>query len=329
VRDFGIGMSSSLNFYIVANSAGDFVLYSPDGGEVSYAPTSTTGLYQSVGVSRTYNAAGLPTSMTVPGQTKITYGYDKDEQLTGITQGTTTVSQTWDDLARLSSVTLPDGIKDTNTYDAASELTAQTFTNGSTTVGALDYTYTPDNQISSESGSLASTTLPAAVSSNTYNADNELTDANGAAYTYNADGDLTSTGTSTYTWNDQNQLTGISGATTAALTYNPFGQQATATNGGTTTSYLYEGTAWNSNVLQEQVSGTPTANLLTGATGQIFQFTTPSGTNSSLLTGPRARPARSPPATPTPPAGPSPRVALPRPTPLSSTPRRIPGPAST
>ena len=237
-------------------------------------------------VSRTYNTAGLPTSMTVPGQTKITYGYDKDGQLTGITQGTTTVSQTWDDLARLSSVTLPDGIKDTNTYDAASELTAQTFTSGSTAVGAVDYTYTPDNQISSESGSLASTTLPAAVTSNTYNADNELTDANGTAYTYNADGDLTSTGTSTYTWNDQNQLTGISGATTAAFTYNPFGQQATATLGGTTASYLYEGTAWNSNVLQEQVSGTPTANLLTGATGQIFQFTTPSGTNSSLLTGP-------------------------------------------
>jgi RHS repeat-associated protein len=237
-------------------------------------------------VSRTYNAAGLPTSMTVPGQTKITYSYDNDDQLTGITQGTATVAQTWDDLSRLSSVTLPDGIKDTSTYDAANELTAQTFQKGSTTVGALSYSYTPDSQISSESGSLASTTLPAAVSSNTYNADNELTSANGTSYSYNADGDLTSTGTSTYAWNAQNQLTGISGATTAAFTYNPFGQQATVTIGGTATSYLYDGIASDSNVVQEQSGGTPTANLLTGAPGQLFQFTTPSGTNDSLLTSP-------------------------------------------
>ena len=67
--------------------------------------------------------------------------------------------------------------------------------------------------------------------------------------------------------------------------YNPFGQQATATIGGTATSYLYDGTAWTSNVVQEQSAGTPTANLLTGAPGQVFQLTTPSGTNSSLLTG--------------------------------------------
>jgi RHS repeat-associated protein len=237
-------------------------------------------------VSRTYNAAGMAASMTVPGQTKITYTYDADEQLTKVAQGTTSVTQTWDDLSRLSTVTLPDGIKDTNTYDAANDLTAQSFKKGSSTVGAVDYSYTPDNQISSESGSLASATLPAAVTSNTYNADNELTKANGTTYTYNADGDLTSTGASTYTWNDQNQLTGISGATTAAFTYNPFGQQATATIGGTATSYLYNGTAQDANVLQEQVSSTPTANTLTGATGQIYQFTTPSGTNSSLLTGP-------------------------------------------
>src|SRR5205807_3126641 len=54
----------------------------------------------------------------------------------------------------------------------------------------------------------------------------------------------------------------------------------------TTTSYLYDGTAIDANVLQEQAAGTPTANLLTGGPGQLFQFTTPSGTNSSLLTGP-------------------------------------------
>jgi RHS repeat-associated protein len=126
--------------------------------------------------------------------------------------------------------------------------------------------------------------LPTAVTGNTYNANNEIVQWNGTAYTYNADGDLTSNGTSTYTWNDQNQLTGISGASTASLSYNPFGQQVSATVGSTATSYLYDGINSDDNVVQEQSGGSPTANLLTGAPGQIFQLTTPSGTNSSLLT---------------------------------------------
>jgi RHS repeat-associated protein len=237
-------------------------------------------------VSRTFDAVGLPTSMTVPGQSKITYTYDKASRLTSITQGKTKVSQAYDGLSRVTSLTLPDGIKDTSTYNAASELTAQTFKKGTTTVGAINYAYTKAAQVRSESGSLASARLPAPVTGNTYNADNELTHWNGTAYTYNANGDLTSSGTSTYTWNAQNQLTSISGATTAAFTYNPFGQRATATLGRSTTSYLYDGTSWNSNVLQEQARGTPTANLLTGVPGQYLQVTSPGRPPSSLLTGP-------------------------------------------
>jgi RHS repeat-associated protein len=237
-------------------------------------------------VARTYNTGGLATSLSVPGQAKVTYTYDMDNRLAKIAQGTTTVALSYDADSRPTSVTLPDGIKRTATYDAASNLTALTFKHGTTTVGAITYGYTADGQISSESGSLARASLPTAVTGNTYNADNQLTSSGGTAYTYNNNGGLTSNGTNTYTWNAQNQLTTISGATTAAFTYNPFGQQATATTGGATTAYLYDGTAWDSNVVQEQSAGTPTANLLTGAPGQIFQLTTPSGAKSSLLTGP-------------------------------------------
>jgi RHS repeat-associated protein len=237
-------------------------------------------------VSHTYNADGLPASLSVPNQAKVTYSYDNDNRLTKITQGTTTVTLGYDALSRPATVSLPDGIKATSTYDPANEVTAQTFKHGSTSVGTIHYSFTPDNQISSETGSLARASLPAAVTSNTYNADNELTSSGGTAYTYNKNGDLTSNGTSTYNWNAQNLLTGINGATAAAFTYSPFGQRATATIGGTATSYLYDGTAWNSNVVQEQSAGAPTANLLTGAPGPIFQFSTPGGTNSSLLTTP-------------------------------------------
>jgi RHS repeat-associated protein len=237
-------------------------------------------------VSRAFNGDGLPTSLTVPGQTKITYSYNSDNDPTTITQGTTTVTQVYDGLGRVTSVTLPDKIAETKTYDAASDLTAQTFMNGSTSVGAVDYTYTADGQISSEAGSLASAVLPDAVTSDAYNGDNELTNASGTAYTYNKDGDLTSNGTDSYAWNTQNQLTGIGGGVSASFSYNPFGQQATTTVAGKVTSYLYDGIASDSNVVQEQSGGTPMANLLTGAPGQIFQFTTPSGTNNSLLTSP-------------------------------------------
>ncbi|HEY3732402.1 MAG TPA: RHS repeat-associated core domain-containing protein [Streptosporangiaceae bacterium] len=235
-------------------------------------------------VTRAYNNDQQPTSLTVPGQTKITYTYDKDSNLTKVTQGTTSVTQAYNGLGRVTSLTLPDGIKDTKAYDADSDLTGQTFKKGTTSVGAVNYSYTANGQISSESGSLASAVLPAAVTGNTYNADNEISTWNGTAYAYNADGDLTSNGTNSYTWNDQNQLTGISGGVTASFSYNPFGQQVSSTVGGTATSYLFDGIKSDDNVVQEQSGGSPTANLLTGAPGQIFQFTTPSGTNSSLLT---------------------------------------------
>jgi YD repeat-containing protein len=104
-------------------------------------------------VTRAYNGDSQPTSLTVPGQTKITYTYDKDSHLTKVTQGSTSVAQAWNNLGQVTSLTLPDGIKDTKTYDADSDLTGQTFKNGTTSVGAITYNYTADGQISSESAS--------------------------------------------------------------------------------------------------------------------------------------------------------------------------------
>jgi RHS repeat-associated protein len=72
--------------------------------------------------------------------------------------------------------------------------------------------------------------------------------------------------------------------------------------GATTTSYLYDGIAPDSNIIQEQSGTTPTADLLTtpgseqpnqpavdtvptiGTPGEILQLTTPSGENGSFLT---------------------------------------------
>jgi RHS repeat-associated protein len=218
--------------------------------------------------------------MTVPGQSKVTYSYDKDNRLTKIKQGTASVALTYDADSRAASLTLPDGITRTTTYDAASEPTAITFTHGATQVGALDYSYTADGQVSTVAGSLAAAGLPAAITSASYNADNELTSQDGVSYSYDADGNLLSDGTSTYTWNDRGELASISGATTASFSYDPFGRRQSAAVNGTATSYLYDGR----NVVQELSGTTPTVNLLTGGLDQVFQLTTPSGANSSFLT---------------------------------------------
>jgi RHS repeat-associated protein len=235
-------------------------------------------------VTSAYNADGLRTSLSVPGQSKATYTYNADKMPTGATRGTAKVSLGYDADENLDSLTLPDGIVRTTTYNAASQPTALTFKHGGTTVGALGYTYTANGQIASESGSLATAQLPAAVTSNAYNTDNELTSSDGTSYSYDKDGGLLSDGTDTFGWNAAHQLSSISGAVSASFSYNPFGQRVSATVGGTTTSSVYDGTAWDSNVVQEQQGGTPSANLLTGGTGQIFQLTTPSGTSSSFLT---------------------------------------------
>jgi RHS repeat-associated protein len=235
-------------------------------------------------IAHTYNADGLATSMTVPGQATVTYTYDKGNHLTRIAQGTSRVKMAYDADYRQTSLTLPDGVRRKTTYNATSDPASLTFTKGSTQIGALTYGYGADGEVTSVAGSLASSNLPPAVTANVYNADNELTSANGVAYSYDNSGELTSDGPNIYTWNTRRQLVFISGGVNASFTYDPFGRRATATVNGTATNYLYDGLVPDSTVVQEQSGGNPTENLLSAASGQIFQLTTPTGTNSSFLT---------------------------------------------
>lgn len=231
-------------------------------------------------VSYTYNNDGFGTSMSVPGQTKVTYSYDADNLPTKITQGTTKVTIGYDADSRQTSLTLPDGVIQSTTYDGDSEPSALDYTDGSSQVGNLDYSYNADSLIASVSGSLAAVNLPPEVTSAVYNADNELSDLDGTSYTYDNDGNLLSNGTDTYSWNARGELASVGGGTTAAYTYDPFGRQAQSTVNDTATSYLYNG----NDVVQELSGTTPVANFLTSTAGQDLQMTTSSGTTSSYIT---------------------------------------------
>jgi RHS repeat-associated protein len=230
-------------------------------------------------VTYTYNVGGLQTSMSVPHQSTVDYTYDADNDLTKITQGSSVVSMGYNADSLPTSLALPDGVDRTTTYNAASQPTALSFAHGTSDLGAIDYAYTADGLVASETGSLASVVEPAAITRSTYNADNELVARDGTTYTYNGDGNLTSDGTNTYSWNDRGQLSSIAGSSSASFVYDPFGRTQSATGGGSTTSDLYDGL----NVVEELSGGTPTADLLTGGLDQVLQLTTASGVSSSVL----------------------------------------------
>jgi len=100
--------------------------------------------------------------------------------------------------------------------------------------------------------------LPANVSGNAFNADNEMTAFNGSVLSYDPNGNLTADATNTYTWDARNHLTGISGGVAATFVYDAMGRRASKTIGGTTTQFLYD----RLNPVQKLSAGNPPARPL-------------------------------------------------------------------
>jgi RHS repeat-associated protein len=158
-----------------------------------------------------------------------------------------------------------------------------TYKQGTTTLGTLTYTYDGAGNRLKTGGTFARTNLPPALTSATYNANNQQTAFGTATETYDLNGNLaTSTEagvTTTYTWNVRNQLTGISRTgLTASFTYDSFGRRTGKTINGTTTNFVYDGL----NPVQEKDGATVTANLLTGLGIDEF-FTRTDGVGARAL----------------------------------------------
>jgi RHS repeat-associated protein len=232
-------------------------------------------------ITYSYDAANRRMGMTVGGQPLVSYSYDNADRLMNIAQGTSAVGLQYDAASRRTALTLPGGISQRSSYDAANELAGITYALGSTTLGSLSYGYDADGRATTMGGSWARTGIPAAVSSATYNADNELTLWGSVPLTYDANGNLTTAGATTYAWNARNQLASIAGTGgPASFSYDAFGRRIGKTVGGTTTGFLNDG----SNVVQELSGATPSANLLTGlAPNQTFVRTS-GGQATTLLT---------------------------------------------
>jgi RHS repeat-associated protein len=235
-------------------------------------------------VNYTYDNASRRATMTVVGQTQVTYTYDNANRLTSITQGIPTVTLAYDDVDRRTSLTLPNSNSVVYAYDAASQLTSLTYKQGGTTIGDLTYTYDAAGNRIKTGGTFARSGLPPALTTVSYNANNQQTTFVTNTLTYDLSGNLatvTDAGvTSTYTWNARNQLTGISATGFAAsFQYDSFGRRTGKTVQGTTTNFVYDGL----NPVQEKSGATVTANLLTGlGIDEFFARTDGVGTSTLL-----------------------------------------------
>jgi RHS repeat-associated protein len=230
-------------------------------------------------IDYTYDDAGRRSTMTVDGQTAVSYSYDDGNRLTGVTQGTSSVAIAYDSANRRTSLTLPNGVVMEYGFDDASRLTGLTYKLLGTPFGALGYGYDANGQRTTVTGSYARSGLPAALTSATYDDASQIATFGGTTFSYDDNGNLTSDGSKTYTWNERHELTGINGGASASFGYDAFGRRRTKTVSSTTTQFLYDGP----NPIQELVSGTPTANLVTGLGIDEFFTRTDAGGTSTLL----------------------------------------------
>ena len=239
--------------------------------------SETTSL---VAIGYAYDNGGRLTSLTVPGQSVVNYAYDNANRLTQITQGSNTVNFAYDHAGRTTSQTLSNGVVTEYGYDDASHLTAITYKKSGVVLGNLTYGYDAAGRRIRFGGSYARTSLPATVTTASYNDANRQTAFGGQSQSYDLNGNLTSDGVNNYTWNARDQLISISGsALNASFQYDAVGRRISRTINGVTTALLYNG----DNVVQEQVGGSASANILGGGLDEFFGRTDASGTRSPLV----------------------------------------------
>ena len=186
----------------------------------------------------------------------------------------------YDDADRRTRVTLPNGIQITYAYDAASQLTGITYKKADgSTIGDLTYAYDAAGRRTAMGGSLARTTLPAAVASATYDANNRLTNWGGIALGYDDNGNLISEGSTTYTWNARNQLAATSQGA-ASYAYDAAGRRRSRTVSGVSLQTLHDG--WNP--IQLKQSGSAVETRLYGTGLDEIYGRTNSGPSQRTLT---------------------------------------------
>lgn len=192
-----------------------------------------------------YDAAGRRTRMTWPDSFYVTYEYNPRGAVTSIREnGSYQLAQyQYDDYGRRTQISLGNGTSTSTGYDPVSMLASLTLTAPAATSynQSVTFAHNPAGQISSKSVTNSGylPTIAAASKTFTYNGQNEMVTAGGAAVTHDARGNLTGDGAATYGFDVLNRLISRSGGTT--LSYDPASRlyQVAASSG--TVRFQYDG----------------------------------------------------------------------------------------
>jgi len=186
----------------------------------------------------------------------VTYSWDNDDELTGLSTVGTAANLTYFPDAQRKTLAVTSGtttVTSTYGYDPASQRLSQIgyASTQNANLGTPTYSYDADGRVTGkDGGSLAAVNLPSpSATAAAYDSVNQITTwTNGAAAGNDPDHSLTSDPASSaaYAWDQREALMSatISGTTTS-YGYDAGGRRESVTaggTGGTTTKYLYDGT---------------------------------------------------------------------------------------
>ncbi len=220
----------------------------------------------------TYDASGNITGRTVPGGANSTATFDDAGQLAALADTTGSTSFTYDLVGNMIATGFANGVTQTRTFDRASRLASISTTGPAGPIGGFTYTRDPNGNptaidVAGPAGIIATESMR-----NTFDNANRLTKtcfttttcttANQTVWTYNTVGSrltekIGSAAVSTYTYDTVDQLTAVTGPGAATFTYNANGDQlsagvdtftyntarqtTSASVGGVTTQFAYDG----------------------------------------------------------------------------------------
>ena len=222
--------------------------------------------------SYSYDAAGNVVSRTVPGGANSAATFDDAGQVTALVDTTGTTSFAYDSAGNMTSTGFANGVTQNRSFDRASRLESIVTAGPAGPIGGFTYTRDPNGNPTSIDVSGPAGVIPTESMRNNYDGADRLTRtcftttgctaANRNLWTYNAVGSrlteqIGTNPVTTYTYDTADQLIEIVGPGAAAFTYNANGDQLTAggdsftyntarqtvsaTVGGVTSQYRYDG----------------------------------------------------------------------------------------
>jgi RHS repeat-associated protein len=181
----------------------------------------------------TYDPAGNVATATYPNGFQTTFTYDQLSRLTAMSTPVSSYNYQLGATGNRVSATEGNGRALTWNYDGIYRLTNETISNDpSKNDGSVSYGLDPvGNRLS------ANSTLPGINPiAGTYNADDQI-----SSETYDANGNVTATEGITYTYDSQNHMTSETGnGKVITMVYDAFGNRVSKTVNGVTTRYLIE-----------------------------------------------------------------------------------------